>query len=192
MLEESCPAPQSDEEIVKFQYYPGVFLKPRVQEIPVYEKAVFRVSSWSCWVSMGAILFLLGMTFLDVLLRALFKMPFSGTYDWTRYLMIMIATFGMPLCTMNEDHVCVDFLVNKMPTRVQQGLTWLGYCIAVFVMYLYISQNLVQAQFNFITMQTSVGVPWPNFPFYYFIAFGFACMLSVIGVKMANLGRKVM
>ena len=191
MIEESNPTPEFDEEIPRLQYYPGVFLMPRAAEVPVYEKAAFRVASWSCWASMGAILFLLGMTFADVILRTLFNSPFPGTYDWTRYMMILIATFGMPLCTMNDDHVCIDFLVRKMPQRAQQGLAWLGYCVAVFVLYLYISQNWVQAQFNFMTMQTSVGVPWPNFPFYYFIAVGFACMLGIVGVKMANLGRGV-
>ncbi|MCL2110776.1 MAG: TRAP transporter small permease [Clostridiales bacterium] len=180
-----------DEINPRFEYYPGVFLTPRVKEVPIYENVAARVASWSSWISMGAIIFLLGMTFLDVILRALFSAPFPGTYDWTRYLMVLIASFGMPLCTMNDEHVCIDFLVRRLPDRIQTGLAWFGYALAVLVLSIYVSQSWEQGTFNASIGQTSVGVPWPTYPFFYFISIGFACMLGIVVVKMINLGRGV-
>jgi TRAP-type C4-dicarboxylate transport system permease small subunit len=190
-IDDTQSALDGDEYGVKVQYFPGVFLAPRVQEIPKYEKAAFRVAYWSDWVSMGAMIFLLVMTFLDVILRALFNAPFTGTYDWTRYLMVLIATFGMPLCTMNDEHVSIDVLVRRFPDKVRQGLLWLNYAVVVFILYIFISQDWTQGVLNKATGQTSVGVPWPTYPFYYFIAIGFACMLAVVVVKIANLARGV-
>ena len=190
-VEEKANSNPDDDIIQRFEYYPGVFLTPRVKEVPVYEKGAARLASWSAWISMGAILYLLGMTFYDVLMRSMFGMPFTGSYDWTRYLMVLIATFGMPICTMNDEHVCIDFFVRKLPDLLQTALAWFGYAIAVFMLYIYISQSWIQGSFNATTGQTAVGVPWPTYPFYYFISIGFACMLGIVCIKMINLGRGV-
>ena len=175
----------------KFEYMPGVFLVPRVKEIAPYEKVAIHVASGSDWVSIGAIFFLLGMTFLDVILRAAFNAPFAGTYDWTRYIMVLAVAFGMPICTMNEEHVNIDVLFRRFPEKIQNVLIWFNYVITCFFLYLLITQNWFQGDFNQTTGQTSVGVPWPTYPFYYFIAIGYACMFLVVIAKMINLGRGI-
>jgi TRAP-type C4-dicarboxylate transport system permease small subunit len=181
----------TDEVAGKFEYVPGIFLVPRVKEIAKYEKAAIKVAVWSDWLSVGAIFFLLGMTFLDVLLRALFKAPFSGTYDWTRYIMVFAVAFGMPICTMNEEHVGIDLLFRKFPNMGQNVLHWFNYAVTCFFLYILITENWYQGNFNQMTGQTSSGVPWPTYPFYYFIATGFICMLFIVIVKMINLGRGI-
>ena len=189
--DEGPPEPDLTEVAPRYEYIPGIYLTPRVQEIPRYEKAAIQLAIGSDWVSMGAMMFLLVMTFIDVIMRALFKMPFSGTYDWTRYLMVLIATFGMPICTMNDEHVSIDILVRRFPGGLQKALSWLCYGIVVFVLVIYISQGWVQGAFNATIGQTSIGVPWPTYPFYYFIAIGFACMLGIVCIKIINLARGV-
>ncbi len=65
------------------------------------------------------------------------------------------------------------------------------YVVVAFMLVIYITQDWVQGIFNATTGQTSIGVPWPTYPFYYFIAIGFACMLVIVVVKAINLARGV-
>jgi TRAP-type C4-dicarboxylate transport system permease small subunit len=201
MSDESNPTPDdlavtnsvSNEEgayAKRVEYMPGVFLTPRVT-VPKYENVGMGIAYLADWVSITAILFLLGMTFLDVLLRTVFSHPLSGVYDWTRYLMVFVALFGMPLCAMNDEHVSVDILVKQFPDKVQTALSWMNYALVVFYLYILITENWKQAGFNATIGQSSAGVPWPTYPFYYFVSIAFACMLAVVVVKMINLARGV-
>jgi TRAP-type C4-dicarboxylate transport system permease small subunit len=175
---------------MRVEYMPGVFLLPRPY-IPKYEKAGMWVAYLSDWLSIAAIFFLLCMTFLDVTLRTLFSAPISGVYDWTRYVMVFVAVFGMPLCAMNDEHVCIDVLTKNFPIKVQDALAWLNYALVVFYFGLIITESWKQAGFNKLLGQSNAGVPWPTYPFCWFVSVGFACMLAVIFVKIINHARGI-
>jgi TRAP-type C4-dicarboxylate transport system permease small subunit len=184
-------ATDAEEEFgVRIEYMPGVFLTPRTT-IPKYEKVGMGIAYWSNWLSIAPMMVLLVMTFVDVLLRTVFSNPLSGVFDWTRYIMVLVATFGMPLCAMNDEHVSIDLLTRLMPNVIQNILAWMNYILVLGYMYFLITENIRQAIFNKTIGQTSTGVPWPTYPFYYFIAFGFACMLLIVIVKMIDLARGV-
>ena len=174
----------------RYEYRPGMYLAVK-RHIPKYEKGAIQIAFWSNWISMAGILVLLVLTFADVFLRTFFNTGINGTYDFTRYIMVLVATFGMPLCAMNDEHVCIDVLTRLFPQKIQTALFWFNFVIVVIYLILQIVENWKQGMANSLTGQTDVGVPWPTYPFYYFIAIGFAAMLAIVFVKMINLARGI-
>ena len=174
----------------RVEYLPGVYLSGRIR-IPAYEKAAIHFSRYTSWISIGALAVLLGMTFLDVILRTVFNSGVTGAYDYTRYFMILIAVFALPLTTVNDEQVAIDVLASHFPEKAQSVLVWLNFVLVVGYTYLLITQNWKQAAVAKMAGHIDHNVIWPVYPFFYLLAIGFAAMLLVVIVKIVNQGRGV-
>lgn len=116
---------------------------------------------------------------LDVLLRALFSKPISGTSEYVGYIMILASFFGLGSCTVDRSHLKVDLLVQLMSEKAQVINDMINAVMvsAVATIMLYASVNQSLITFKLKTKGTFSGVP--NWPFY--LLMGLAYLPVLLG-----------
>lgn len=84
----------------------------------------------------GTVLFaMMGLTFIDVVLRYVFNAPLRGAFEVTELLMVMLIYSGLPLVSRHDEHVTTDLLDRYMPAagrRVQHVIVHL-ICTAMLI-----------------------------------------------------------
>lgn len=119
------------------------------------------------------------LTASDVTLRQ-FKSPIMGTDDITAFLMAILISFGLAYCTIKKGHVQVDFIVERLPIRIQaiiSSITTLfsfGLCVLI----------TWQSFTNMISVYKSGATSWTLniivYPFAGVVAFGFSLFALVL------------
>ncbi len=68
---------------------------------------------------------MMALTLVDVLGRYLFSSPVTGAYELTELLLAAVIFLGLPLVTIDEEHIAVDLLDAAFSDRVRAVQTWL-------------------------------------------------------------------
>ncbi len=84
----------------------------------------------------GTVLFaMMGLTFIDVVLRYIFNAPLRGAFEITEVLMVVLIYAGLPLVSRHDEHVTTDLLDRFVPPaarRVQHVIVHL-ICAAILL-----------------------------------------------------------
>lgn len=150
---------------------------------------IFRIEQWTSkvaevfnWVSAAAVTGMMVLTCLDIILR-LFRHPIPGTYEMVGFLGAVFAAFALGYTSVNRGHIAVDFLVQKLPTRVQSFVDGVNDLIcAVFFGFLS-HQCLVYAEDLKSVGEVSMTLQMPVYPFVYGIALGCLLLTLVLAVQ---------
>lgn len=99
---------------------------------------VTRLSIYMSVIAGIVLVFMAGITFLDVVLRY-FKRPIVGTYEIVSFLGVVVVAMALPRASLMGSHVFVDIVVDRIPeawrkifrvfTRL---LVFLLFAIAIF------------------------------------------------------------
>lgn len=128
-------------------------------------------------VQMVAIIAAAVLVVLDVLLRALFSKPISGTSEYVGYIMILASFFGLGSCTEDRSHLKVDLLVQLLSEKAQvindmvNAVMVAG--VATIMLYASINQGIIT--YGLKTKGAFSGVP--NWPFYLLMGLGYLPVL---------------
>jgi len=68
------------------------------------------------------LLAMMGLTFVDVVARYLFRRPLSGAFEVTELLLLVLIFAGLPLVTHADEHALMDFVDRLLSPR---GTAWL-------------------------------------------------------------------
>ncbi len=77
------------------------------------------------WIAAGCLFTMMGMTFLDVILRSAFDNPLEYATELTRIFMAIIVFASLPLVSWKEQHIIVDLmdpLFSRRMARVRDVL----------------------------------------------------------------------
>jgi TRAP-type C4-dicarboxylate transport system permease small subunit len=159
--------------------------------VPAYEKAVAKGLNVIVWVSIVSIIAMLVITVVDVAARATLSWSLPGAYEYSKYLMVLVAAVALPYTALNDGHVEVDMLTRRMPPAVRKVLGVANFLIVLFYAAILTVQNWNQAAMTKLLNLKPVDVPFPQYPFYYIIAIGVALLLVVVLVKCVNYLRGV-
>jgi TRAP-type C4-dicarboxylate transport system permease small subunit len=117
----------------------------------------------------ASITFIMFLTVSDVILR-LFRRPIVGTYELVAFTGAVVIGFALPLTTWMRGHIFVDFLILKLPKKLQAAFNVATRCAGIVLFYL-IAANLINVGMD---LQKSGEVsPTLQLPFYY-VAFAVA------------------
>lgn len=128
-------------------------------------------------VQMVAIIAAAVLVVLDVLLRALFSKPISGTSEYVGYIIILASFFGLGFCTEDRSHLKVDLLVQLLSEKAQvindmvNAVMVAG--VATIMLYASINQGIIT--YGLKTKGAFSGVP--NWPFYLLMGLGYLPVL---------------
>jgi TRAP-type C4-dicarboxylate transport system permease small subunit len=119
--------------------------------------------------------FMLLFTLTDVVMRA-FGKPIVGDYEVISFLGAVVVGFAIPYTTLLKGHVIVDFLIEKLPKNVSDGMQIATRIIGI-ALFLWVSWNFVDMSLDLI--KSKEVTPVFRLP-YYPISFGlaFCCIVQ--------------
>ncbi len=130
------------------------------------------------------LLVLMIYTDVDVLLRYVFNSPFSGSVEFTEYLMATIVFLAIAYCGWTGGHIAVDLFdrwLNRPGLRLLPAiLSFVGAALFVVIAWQATLETVATLD------QVSNMLKWPHYPFRFTVAFGsamFALVLLVQGVQ---------
>lgn len=68
------------------------------------------------------LLAMMGLTVVDVAGRYLFSAPVNGAFEATEIMLALVIFAGLPIVTVRRDHVTVEILFARLPTRLRRTL----------------------------------------------------------------------
>jgi TRAP-type C4-dicarboxylate transport system permease small subunit len=81
--------------------------------------AIVLISKWLRSISAVALTFLLSLTVLDVILRAVWK-PIVGVYEIVSLSGAVVIAFALPLTSWEKGHVYMDFVIDRLSDGTQR------------------------------------------------------------------------
>jgi TRAP-type C4-dicarboxylate transport system permease small subunit len=114
-------------------------------------------------------------TLTDVVMRA-FGKPIVGDFEIISFLGAVVIGFAIPYTTLLKGHVIVDFLIEKLPKNVGDGMHAATRMVGI-ALFLWISWNFVDMSLDLI--KSKEVTPVFRLP-YYPISFGlaFCCIVQ--------------
>lgn len=103
--------------------------------------AIKVLSSYIYWLSGIALVCVMLLTVSDVILRY-FGSPILGVYDLTVLIGGIIIGFALPLSTLKNVHVEMEFLLDKIPPGWEKVLRVISRCLEIFL-FLLLGWNLI-------------------------------------------------
>jgi TRAP-type C4-dicarboxylate transport system permease small subunit len=136
----------------------------------------------------GLLLVLMLYTDLDIFLRFVFNSPFSGSLEFTEYMMAAIVFLAIAYCGWTGGHISVDLL---NPVLDRPSLRFLPALIsfAGAALFVVIAWQATRETITTID-QVSNMLRWPHYPFRFTVAFGsatFALVMFIQGVQALRL-----
>jgi TRAP-type C4-dicarboxylate transport system permease small subunit len=77
-----------------------------------------------------AVLFLMSLATINVVLR-IFGAPYRGTYELVGYSGAIVIAFALGYTQQQKDHIVVDILSQKFPTKLNRILDGLNYFVTM-------------------------------------------------------------
>lgn len=97
-------------------------------------------------ISAISLLVLVVLVFHEVILRYVFESPTKYTFEFSQYLLVLLALLPSAWCLNLERHVKVDLIYNLLPRKVQNVLRFLG--------------GVLLALFAFVVFWYGIDVTW--------------------------------
>ena len=120
-----------------------------------------------------SLLFLMLLTVADVFLR-LFGRPILGAYELVSFTGILVFGLALPFTSWVRQHIYVDFIICKLPGRVQAFFN-VGTRIIVMALIFWIGWNVMKYGMSLHSSgEVSASLRMPFYPFAYVLA---ACCL---------------
>lgn len=127
----------------------------------------------------------------NVVLRAVFKSPILGTYEYVGFLTAVMIGLALAYCAVQNGHIAIGLMVDRLCCRTQAGVdimvnaTALGFWgLAAWYIARYAGSMTASGVVS-PTTQT------PFYPFVYLVAFGLLALCLVLMVRLVESVKKV-
>jgi TRAP-type C4-dicarboxylate transport system permease small subunit len=155
-----------------------------IQEIiKILQRAVYYL----CIIGAVAMLFMMFLTVADIIGRSFFTWPITGTYELSRYFLVVIVLLGIGYAQQTGQHIAVDYFVSKLPLRSQfffeATATFLGLVFFALVTW----QGWKGGWDSVKTKTVSDTLNIPSYPFEFLIAVGAFFLCIELLLKLVTL-----
>ncbi len=112
----------------------------------------------------GAVIFMMGVTFVDVFLRYVFNRPLSWSYDLiTQYLLVGSFFFAFSYALRANENVAVDIFAQKLSPAAYSVLMSLGHGVAALIFAYVVWLTALDAHEAWVNNDAFVGaLVWPT------------------------------
>jgi TRAP-type C4-dicarboxylate transport system permease small subunit len=99
-----------------------------------FERFNRTLSAAAAWIGLGALVFMVILTCVDVLGAKLFLLPVPGSLDIVQLAQLMGITLAAGLTLIERRHVAVEFFVLLLPLRARRAVAFAAelLCLALF------------------------------------------------------------
>jgi TRAP-type C4-dicarboxylate transport system permease small subunit len=132
--------------------------------------------SLNLWLGFGGGVVLLGMMLLttcDVIGRYVFNLPFTGAYEITEGMMVVIVFLFISHTQASKGHISIDFVVMQLPVRWRMAVDILTHLVSLLIVILLTYMSVIRwTELMRINEHTAI-LHLPISPFLLIMAFGF-------------------
>jgi len=154
------------------------------------EQIIKRTAELFSIAASAAIVIAMVLVVINVILRAVFKSPILGTYEYTGFLAVLIISLGMAYVLLVNAHIAVDFIVEKFSIRARGYIDSItGFIVLVFS--IVFTWNVFEYAIR--AVENNQLSPTTQTPFYIFIfamavCFLLFCLVYVLKIR-ESLGK---
>lgn len=123
----------------------------------MYDRILGYITFFAAAFAGLAILLTAFMICYEIIARSIFHSPTVWVMEISTYLLVLAGFFGMAYTMRKNGHICVDFLFSRFPRALQRGLDVLTSILALFVMYVCMTEST-----NYMLMSRAMGVVSPS------------------------------
>ena len=123
----------------------------------MYDHVLGLVTNIAAAIAGLAVLLTAFMICYEIIARSLLHSPTVWVMEISTYLLVLAGFFGMSYTMRRNGHICVDFLFAKFPRNVRRGLDILTSILALFVMYVCMTEST-----NYMFMSMEKGIVSPS------------------------------
>ena len=153
------------------------------------DRYVGKLASLFNGIAAAAVVGMMTLTCLDVLLR-FFRHPIPGTYEIVGMLSAVFVSFSLARTSVDQGHIAVDFLVQRLPLRLQHAIEAVNTGICALLFTVVCRQCVSYAQDLKSSGEVSMTLQMPIHPFVFGIAVGCAMLSLVLYVRCAACSLK--
>ena len=136
----------------------------------VMHKLIERVSGYLTVVAAASLLFLMLITFFDVVGRFFFHAPLTFSVELTELGMGILVAYGLAITTLNRGHISIDLLSNTFPNLHRLVLARIA-ALATVVFLALITWRLLISAGNFKSDGLATQILYlPVYPIVYLMA----------------------
>ncbi|MDF9407797.1 TRAP transporter small permease [Pelotomaculum isophthalicicum JI] len=125
----------------------------------------------------------MALVVVNILLRVLFKHPILGTYEYVIYTTAVMIGLTLAYCAVQNGHIAVDFVVERLPLKVQAVIDTIMNVLASSFWAACVWQTCKYAQKMTANGTVSPTTQTPIAPFIYLVAIGLLALTLVLLVK---------
>lgn len=146
-----------------------------------FNKIVAKTSRLLDDIAGWIIVVIMALIVVNILLRAFFKNPIKGVYEYTGYFTSLVIGFAIAKCAVEKAHIAVDFIVEKLNPRIQLVIdTVLGSITIVF--FVFSSIQVLLYGVNVVKSgEVSATAHIPFYPFIFMVSAGLfmLCLVEI-------------
>jgi TRAP-type C4-dicarboxylate transport system permease small subunit len=132
------------------------------------------------------LLVLMMITVCDVLLRALFDKPITGSTEISCMAMVCVVFFGIAWCALKGEHIRVDIISSRLSRKSLIILDSVDNIVTMVLALIIAVQCYSQAMFARQMGLKSLMLAIPRYPFVMVTAFGFFLLFIAMIVLQAT------
>ena len=141
------------------------------------QRVLLRVTKWSAWVGMLALIGAMVTTCADVIARKFFGHTYPGTIDVVQLLVLAAAYLAIPYTFMRRGHVAVAVVAEILSGRALEFLNVLSALLAALLMggftWFGYHHALMQAEYGDVSQTIAIPMVW------YWVPLVYGCALSM-------------
>ena len=154
------------------------------------EQFLFRAAQSVNWVAAASVAAMMLLVSTDVVLR-FFRSPIPGAYDFVGFLATLAISLSLAYTTVTKSHIAVDFLVAKLPRRMQLYIDAAN-SLAALIMFLIVTrQSSLYGLYLKATGETSQTLQVPVYPLAYGISVGCGFLCFILAFQLYFAIRRI-
>ena len=152
--------------------------------------AIYWLSRMTNIVSGIALIALMGLTFLNVVLRSIWT-PILGTYEFTGFLAAVTISLALAQCAVNQGHVAITIVTDHLPERLRAVCETIAAALGT-ALYLVLGWQCCKYAMHIMsTGEVSETTETPFYLFIYLVAYGLILLAMVLAIDVIKSLKKV-
>jgi len=151
--------------------------------VRVLHKATFYL----CTISAVAMFFTMLLTVGDVVGRSFLTRPITGTYELSRYFLVVMVLLGIAYAQQKGQHIAVDYFISKLSSRGRFVFDVVGTVLGIVFFALVTWQGWLGGWDAVHAKTVSDTLHIPSYPFEFFIAIGSFFLFIELVLKLVTL-----
>lgn len=156
-----------------------------------FSDLVESMSRWLDRIAAVCIVAMMSLVVLNILLRTILGQPIMGTIDFVNILMVLTIGLGLGFCGLNNGHIAVEYMVEKLSAR-SQAIIQIVINLTALLFWGTATWYMIDYAQNMMATNLLAGtISLPLYPVVYMLALGMLALCLVLVVKLSDAVRMV-